>query len=277
MNHSRRKFLKLSVSGAILLTMDRRLYYLNDRFHLPYSGNISLRFAVASDGHFGQPGTEYELLHARVIKFLNQEKQERGLDFTVVNGDIIHDDKTYFQPVKKNWDLLQMPYYVTHGNHDMIAENNWEEIWQTPWHYSFVQNEIAFIVLNSADDKGNYVCPDMVWTANELEKYRELSHIFIFMHITPLKWTGAALPCPELVTLFEKYSNIRAVFHGHDHDEDNAKEHNGKFYFFDSHIAGNWGTKYHGYRIIEVMKNGEILTYQENPEMGLTVNNHQLS
>ena len=43
-------------------------------------------------------------------------------------------------------------------------------------------------------------------------------------------------------------------------------------YFFDSHIAGNWGTAYRGYRIVEVLNNGEILTYQMNPSSMQKVN-----
>lgn len=62
------------------------------------------------------------------------------------------------------------------------------------------------------------------------------------MHITPFTWTKGGLACPEIVKLFNKQANLKAVFHGHDHDQDSVKENMGKRYFFDSHIAGNWGT-----------------------------------
>lgn len=96
------------------------------------------------------------------------------------------------------------------------------------------------------------------------------------MHITPFNWTKGGLPCPELVEMFDKQANLKAVFHGHDHDQDDVKENNGKFYFFDSHIAGNWGTAYRGYRVVEALKSGEILTYQMNPANEEKVNSDNI-
>jgi hypothetical protein len=96
------------------------------------------------------------------------------------------------------------------------------------------------------------------------------------MHITPFKWTQHGISCPELVELFNKQTNLKAVFHGHDHDQDGAKENSGKHYFFDSHIAGNWGTQYRGYRIVEILKTGKILTYQMNPSSSQKVNSNNL-
>ena len=96
------------------------------------------------------------------------------------------------------------------------------------------------------------------------------------MHITPFKWTTGGLPCPELIEMFNKQKNLKAVFHGHDHDQDNVKENKGKYYFFDSHVAGNWGTDYRGYRIVEVLKSGEIITYQMNPTTQQKVNTNNV-
>jgi hypothetical protein len=67
------------------------------------------------------------------------------------------------------------------------------------------------------------------------------------------------------MALFQKHPNVKAVFHGHDHDQDNVKEHKGKHYFFDSHIGGSWGTDYRGYRVVEVLKDGSVISYQMNP------------
>ena len=172
--------------------------------------------------------------------------------------------------------MLQMPYYVSHGNHDMTNEAEWEQTWKTKWHYVFDRKDAVFLVLNTADDKGKYICPDLEWTEQQLDKYKSKKHLFIFMHITPFNWTKNGLPCPELVEMFDKQTNLKAVFYGHDHDQDNVKENNGKFYFFDSHIAGNWGTAYRGYRIVEVLKSGEILTYQMNPATEEKVNSKNI-
>jgi 3',5'-cyclic-AMP phosphodiesterase len=271
---SRRKFLKLSINSAVIISTANVLQpFTKDVFNLSPANKILLRFAIASDGHYGQEGTQYESHHDKMIQWINAEKKNRGIDFTVINGDLFHNDVSFLPVVKTKWDQLKMPYYVSHGNHDQTGETNWKSIWNLPWHFSFEHKEIAFLVLNTADDKGNYICPDVNWTKTQLEKYASKTQLFVFMHITPFNWTKNGLPCPEIVELFNNQQNLKAVFHGHDHDQDDVKENNGKYYFFDSHIAGNWGTAYNGYRIVEVLKNGEILTYQMNPSLQQKVNN----
>jgi hypothetical protein len=96
------------------------------------------------------------------------------------------------------------------------------------------------------------------------------------MHITPFNWTKGGLSCPEIAELFSRQENLKAVFHGHDHDQDNVKEYKRKYFFFDSHIAGNWGTIYRGYRIVEILKDGTIITYQMNPINEKTVNTKEI-
>ncbi len=278
MSLSRRKFLKLSLNSAFIISATNILQpFAGGAFNLLPSSEILTRFAIASDGHYGQEKTEYELLHEQMVKWINTEKKNRGIDFTVINGDLFHNDVSFLPLVKSKWDQLEMPYYVSHGNHDETPEANWENTWSTPWHYSFEKDDAAFIVLNSADDKGTYICPNVEWTKNELQRFAAKKQLFVFMHITPFKWTGAGLPCPDIVELFDKQENLKAIFHGHDHDQDDVKENNGKYYLFDSHVAGNWGTNYNGYRIVEILKSGEIVTYQMNPSSQKKVNNKELS
>ncbi len=47
------------------------------------------RFAVASDGHYGQPGTEYENFHDEMMNWLNLEHEASRLSFCIFNGDLI--------------------------------------------------------------------------------------------------------------------------------------------------------------------------------------------
>ncbi len=76
--------------------------------------------------------------------------------------------------------------------------------------------------------------------------------------------------------MFSQQANLKAIFHGHDHDQDNMKQKDGRLYFFDSHVGGSWGTAYRGYRVLEIMKNGDVLTYQMNPAANEQVNNQKL-
>jgi len=105
--------------------------------HLPPKDRVSLRFAVVSDGHYGQPETQFDTMHDLVIRALNREHNGREIDFSFVNGDLIHDDASFLVPVKKKWDELAMPYHVSHGNHDKVSEQGWKELFGQEWHYSF--------------------------------------------------------------------------------------------------------------------------------------------
>lgn len=274
---SRRDFLKLTLKGAVIISAGNSLQALaSGSFLLPPAAAVKLRFAVLSDGHYGQAETPYASNHDEMIDWINGEQEKRGIDFTVVNGDLVHDDVTFLPELKGKWDKLKMPYYVSHGNHDKTDEKNWEQTWNSPWHFAFEKKNAQFLVLNTADETGKYICPDLEWTKAQLDVADNTKPLFIFMHITPFSWTKNGLPCPELTELFSKQKNLKAVLHGHDHDQDGVKENNGKHYFFDSHVAGNWGTDYRGYRIVEILKSGDILTYQMNPSIQQKVNNNAL-
>lgn len=275
---SRRRFLQLTANSAFIITTANVLQPLHtDIFKDMANDTLLCRMAIASDGHYGQPGTDYEMHHEQMVEWINAEKKTKGIDFAFINGDMFHNDALFIDEVKGKWDKLTMPYYISHGNHDETSEEHWQRVWKLPWHYAFEHKGIGIIVLNTADDKGNYICPDIAWAKAQLEKYALKKQVFVFMHITPFKWTKGGIDCPAIVELFDKQKNLKAIFHGHDHDQDDIKINNGRYYFFDSHIAGNWGTPYHGYRIVEVFKSGKILTYQMNAAANLQVNNKDIS
>ena len=250
--------------------------FAGSNFLLPPKENIKLRVAIASDGHYGQPETAFEANHAEMVSWINVEHAARGIDFTCINGDLFHNDTSFLEPVKSMWDKLTMPYYVSHGNHDLIEEAAWKKTWSTGWDYGFEKKGVGFIVLNTADVKGTYISPDVEKTRQLLKQYEKQKELFVFMHITPFKWTNGGIDCPEIVEMFNRQANLKAAFHGHDHDQDNVKENKGRLYFFDSHVSGNWGTAYRGYRILEVMKNGDIVTYQMNPASSEKINSRML-
>jgi 3',5'-cyclic-AMP phosphodiesterase len=277
MLYNRRKFLQLTFKSAVVISAGNTLQsFCASDFVLPSKDKIRLRFAVASDGHYGQPNTNYDSMHDEMIGWLQAEQKDRGIDFTMINGDIYHDDIEMLPLVKQHWDKLGMTYYVSHGNHDKAAETVWQQTWNTKWHYSFEQQDAVFLVLNTADETGKYICPDLDRTKAQLEKHQSKKQLFVFMHITPFNWTKNGIPCTELTEMFAQQKNLKAIFHGHDHDQDNVKENAGKYYFFDGHIAGNWGTDYRGYRIVEILKTGEMITYQMNPASGKQVNSNKI-
>lgn len=278
MSISRRKFLRDSFGTVVLISVGNSLQsFLPKDFFLPKKADILIRFATASDGHYGQRGTEYAFHHNKMASWLNAESKGRGLDFAVINGDLFHDDAAHLPEVKEAWDKLEMPYYVTHGNHDMIDEATWQKTWGIPFDHAYEKDNVGFIILNTADTLGKYTGPDEKKTKELLDTYSSKDKVFVFMHITPAKWTAHGIDRPDITALFGKQKNLRAVFHGHDHDQDGMQEKDGKYYFWDAHIAGSWGTEYKGYRIVEVLKDGSTLIYQMDPSTGEKVNSNSIS
>jgi len=225
-----------------------------------------LRFAILSDGHFGQPDTDYNRFHDRMVTWIKEEQRGKGLDFVVFNGDLIHNEPEFLPRVKTFYDRLEIPYFAVRGNHDMVSSSLWAKTWGYEENHHFEQGDAAFLLGSTSNEKGDYLCADHTWLQKALSEYAEKKWIFLFLHISQHKFTRHGIACPEITALIEKTANLAAVFHGHDHDLDNVIFSNGKPYFFDGHYGGSWGTNYRGYRIVEIDAGDRVLTYQCNPE-----------
>ena len=80
------------------------------------SRKVVFRFAVASDGHYGEPKTEYESFHKNLVENITSFHSQIPWNFCVINGDIIHDQKTYLQGKGV---LDKLPVSISYeGNHD---------------------------------------------------------------------------------------------------------------------------------------------------------------
>jgi hypothetical protein len=236
--------------------------------------NSKLKFIIASDGHFGQPNTDFEGSHKMLIEAIHQE----GLvDLVVFNGDLIHDDPKWMPEVKKVYDTLRVPYYPVKGNHDRISESEWEKIWGIPADYAFiVQEKYGFILANSSNKAGDYLCVDLDFLQRNLEAFKTLPMVFICIHISQNDWTRHGVACQEILNLIASYSNIRAVFHGHDHDVDGIMLNQKKPYLWSGHFGGSWGSPFPGYRVCEVGEDGKVVTYLKSMKEGLILNGHTL-
>lgn len=259
----RRKFLKQS-SAALLILSSGKILRLSDSYE-EWNRKPVLRFVVASDGHYGQVNTEYEKFHAELVSNINRLHQEDPFEFCMVNGDIVHDDKNHFPAVKKAMDNLKVKYYVSQGNHDHVTAEEWERIWKMPVNLDFKIKKNSVLIGTTSNKEGTYLPPDIKWFTQKLEEHKGQKNIFIFIHINPGKMTRHAVDSPEFFDLLAKHKNVKAVFNGHDHDEDNIKMKNNVPFIFDAHFGGNWGTAYRGFRIVELRKDNSLLTYILNP------------
>ena len=60
----------------------------------------AFRFAVASDGHYGEPGNDSAHNFGEFSRCMIREKEEKGLDLFVFNGDLVHVRPEYLQTIK---------------------------------------------------------------------------------------------------------------------------------------------------------------------------------
>jgi 3',5'-cyclic-AMP phosphodiesterase len=236
---------------------------------------VRFRFAIASDGHYGQPDTPYRENFNTLMSWLNNERKNR-LDFALFNGDLIHDNPDLLPEIKPYFERLQCPYYVNRGNHDRASHQLWEETCGYPTNHDFTMGEYAFILADTSNEKGDFLCPDADWLSSRLQHYADKKYTFVFLHITPDKWTEYGVDCPQVRESFARFPNVAAIFHGHDHDQDDVKMAGGKHYFFDGRFGGNWGVDYIGYRIVEINSDGTLFTYQVNPALKSPVNSNTI-
>ncbi len=224
-----------------------------------------LRFAVTSDGHYGENNTPFEANFSTITSALNTFHAASPIDFCVFNGDIIHNNPAFLLPASKAIGQCSMPVYVTKGNHDMVNREVWNQTWNMDINHDVVLGDNVLLLGTTADEKGKYLCPDQDWFAAKLKTYKDARNVFIFLHITPVKWTTHAIDCPSFQKLLHSAKNVRAVFNGHDHDQDGIKFLDNIPFLFDGHFGGSWGTAYRGFRIVELQEDNSLLTYMMDP------------
>lgn len=263
MSISRRKFLKgFTLTSAYLLSGG--FHSLSAADVLANRKKVKLRFAVGSDSHYGQPDTEFDKYLTYFVSHINAFHKKNKLDACIINGDLIHDKKELLPQAKQQLDKLTLPYCVTQGNHDQVSPEYWEEIWGVPLNYEKKIGKHVLLMMTTSNEKGEYLSPDLNWLTEKLAIH-EYNKVFLFLHIGQQKWTPNSIDNPAYADLIQKYRNVKAVFHGHDHDQDGEKMLGNIPHLYDSHIGGSWGTPYKGFRIVEVLKDNSVQTYMMNP------------
>lgn len=275
---NRRFFIKSSVAGVVLASLNPVVssFASPEDIETEVSNQkTKLRFAIASDGHYGQQGTDFKTDHENIVRWLNESHSKNPLDFVIINGDLVHDQPELLSVVKKEYyDRLKVPFYAIPGNHDHADAKIWKSVFGYEDNFSFEKNGVGFVLANTSDTTGKYICPDNVFLKTELDKFKSLDTVFVILHIPPHFWVPESpfVDCPDTIKLLHSYTNVKAVFHGHDHSLDAVFYTNKLPHFFDSHIGGNWGTAYKGYRIVEVGEDNKISTFQVNASQNPVLN-----
>ena len=210
-----------------------------------------------------------------MIRWLNEAHDTSPLNFVIINGDLVHDRPDLLPEVKREYyDRLKVPFYAIPGNHDLADTAMWKSVFGYEDNFSFEKNGVGFVLANTSNTKGKYLAPNNEFIKAELDKMTALKTVFVVLHIPPHFWVPESpfVDSPETITLLHAYPNVKAVFHGHDHSLDAVFYTNKLPHFFDSHIGGNWGTTYRGYRIVEVDESDKITTYQVNASKNPALN-----
>jgi 3',5'-cyclic AMP phosphodiesterase CpdA len=278
---TRRDFIGTALSGVAALSLLPAVNTFaneNNHYSRVTDKKLKLRFALASDIHYGQPETDFALNTGNMVKWLNEDHQKNKLDFVIVNGDLVHNRPDLLPEIKTKYlDKLNVPYHTIPGNHDFADGEIWKKAFGYEDKYTVEFGDIAVVLANTADTKGTYVCPNNAFIKASLDKFTDKKIVFVILHIPPINWAknDVFVDCPETIDLLHAYPNVKAVFHGHDHLLDGVR-YTGKLpHFFDSHIGGNWGTDYKGYRIVEVDEQNAIYTYQVNASQNPVLNSNK--
>jgi hypothetical protein len=80
----RKEFLRLSVPAFLLLANGRIVKANNYFLSEEHRRKVKLRFAVASDGHYGQPNTEYEKFFSTIVSRINEEHKKILFPFALL-------------------------------------------------------------------------------------------------------------------------------------------------------------------------------------------------
>lgn len=185
------------------------------------------------------------------VQYLNKEQ----LAFTVVMGDLVDEGPQDLQPVLTLLNRLKAPYHCILGNHDYpkVFEKDLFKKFQMPKeYYSFDKNGWKFVFLNtnelasyavqsgSAREKeffrlqdrlkatgmknipsynGGVGAEQLEWLERQLkEAQRTNKKVMVFSHHPFLPKNGLeTLNSEELVQLFLKYPQVKAVISGHHH------------------------------------------------------------
>ena len=208
---SRRSFIRnVSFATAFLLTGNLRKLTAKELYQM--RGKVAMRFVVASDAHYEQPNTAFDEMIEKVINQINLFHKENPLDFCVINGDLIHNEKPLLPKVKKKLDVLTMPLHITRGNHDMVTEDEWKQVFNKPLNYDAVVKKNALILGDTSNEKGIYLSPDLVWLKAKLDEHKKRKHVFLFLHIPQAKWTANGIDTPAFFELIQSIPQYQSRF-----------------------------------------------------------------
>lgn len=126
---------------------------------------------------------------------LSELRKRNDYDFSIFLGDLVNDEPGMFPSVKRMMGELQKPAWSVYGNHDRNTAHPhpYQHLdYSThfgPATYSFFQEEVLFVVLNTIEPvgkfgyDGSYAATDLQFLAELLKKKEDHQLLVISQHI----------------------------------------------------------------------------------------------
>lgn len=226
------------------------IHYLQDNHSSTYDENI-----VRGEGPPTEPAGYKERLDF-LIETLKVEK-EKGLDFFIANGDLVHDDPTSLPQVKEKLDEVGVPYYVSHGNHDRATEQYWQNLWGRGRNTDFEVGDYAFILLTSSDETGARIPVDDRLLEQKLDQYSDKKGVLFVTHVPQTnRWRNS----PDAVNvrqLLSQSPNVIGAVSSHVHGVIATEKIDGVVFSMAGHFA-HYGRNFYTFRRFEIDENDVI-------------------
>lgn len=213
---------------------------------------MELRFAQISDIHISVLGNHHDMVSGYSPDFLRRTiahlNQVGDLDFVLITGDLL--DTAHPEELARFQDiigLLNRPYYVIPGNHDISPDGKGLSRLQFARHFNpqletrpagdgqlgywsvAVAPEVQLIGLDSVrtEDWGGIIdAPQLAWLEHELPAHTHKLVILAVHHplhpLAPLDshpdWTNFVCDnSPQLLALLDRNPQVKLVLTGHHH------------------------------------------------------------
>ena len=281
---NRRLFFKRSCAGALLLSCPGLLARENEK---------RLRFGLVTDIHFAHRNVHGTRYYEQSITKLSEAIDvfnRRKLDFMIELGDLKDmggipergQTLSFLDEIEAKFQTFDGPVYHVLGNHDMDSISKSEFLAHTsnygsakgkPY-YSFVRNQIKFIVLdgNCNEDGSDYDSGDFDWTkafvpAGQKEwLWQELKKddlpVVIFIHELLDTFSGIDKElcignAEEIVSILEQSGKVVAVIQGHHHAGNYSFRHGIHYFTMKGMIEGSLPEN-NSFAVIEIDKDLNI-------------------
>ncbi len=200
-------------------------------------GDGMLKIMLASDihnCHSAWYGMSNEERMADLVRCLGEAKRERTYDLTLCLGDVSLDFWAWAEggsvfwdpPVSRTAEFMEKiapafpaPFYITPGNHEQYAPEDWERIAGQPREQIVCRDEAVFVLLDAfsgnlgpAENSDGMYRPVNVGLIRDALRDAGDRPVFLAAH-----WFDMEAESEEFKALLREETRIRALFCGHDH------------------------------------------------------------